>query len=81
MRRSRAGCEGFGDVGTEWPEMDAAAFGEVGADLVLAEGSHTFESVMRESPEAVDAFVATWVSSEEFWREWPGAPCDRGRER
>ena len=75
------GAKGSVTSGPEWPEMDDAAFGEVGADLVLAEGSHTFESVMREGPEAVDAFAGTWVSSEEFWREWPGAPRDRGRER
>ena len=67
--------------GPGWPEVDDAAFGEVGADLVLGEGSHAFESVMREGPEAVDAFAEAWVSSEDFWREWPGAFRERGRER
>lgn len=75
------GTEESAPPGPEWSEIDDAAFGDLGADLVLGEGSHAFESAMRKGPEAVDAFVATWVSSEDFWRAWPGAPRERGRER
>lgn len=76
-----SGTEDSAAPGPEWSELDEAAFGEVGAELVLAEGSHTFESAVRKGPEAVDAFVETWVSSGDFWREWPGTPRERGRER
>ena len=75
------GAEGSEAPGVGWSEMEDAAFGEVGADLVLGEGSHAFESVMRKGPEAVDAFAAAWASSEDFWREWPGGSRERGRER
>ena len=73
--------EGPAVAAAGWSEMEDAALGEVGADLVLGDGSHAFEAAMREGPAAVDAFVARWVSSDEFWREWPGAGHERGRER
>lgn len=75
------GADGSARAGVEWSQMDAGALGEVGADLVLGEGSHAFDAAMRQGPEAVDAFGAGWVSSDGFWREWPGLVRERGRER
>lgn len=78
---ARPRTEGSGPAGSDWSEAGDVALGDVGADLVLGEGSHAFESAMRQGPEAVDGFVATWVASDEFWREWPGAGRERERER